>query len=106
MPWLPYKASVHNHGGVNIAVDPRLPAALRSKLGSPSLATPVLIPIQSEANMNSDYVFLCGVMWCKFGQPDAGRELVRATQCEDPYLSALAHAMFQEGCSCFHSSDE
>lgn len=79
---------------------------IRSNRESPSLATPVLIPIQLEANMNSDYVFLCGVMWCKFGQQDAGSELVRAAQCEDPYLSALAHAMFQEGCSHFHSSEE
>ena len=28
--------------------------------------------------MNSDYVFLCGVMWCGYGQQEAGRELLRA----------------------------
>ena len=27
--------------------------------------------------MDSNYVFLCGVMWCKFGQKDAGEELLR-----------------------------
>jgi hypothetical protein len=48
--------------------------------------------------MNSNYVFLCGVMWCKFCQQDAGRELMRAAQGEDPDLSALALAMLEEGC--------
>ena len=48
--------------------------------------------------MNSNYVFLCGVMWCKFCQPDAGRELMRAAQGEDPDSSALALAMLEEGC--------
>lgn len=48
--------------------------------------------------MNSNYVFLCGVMWCKFCQKDAGRELMRAAQGEDPDLSALALAMLEEGC--------
>jgi hypothetical protein len=28
--------------------------------------------------MDSNYVFLCGVMWCRFGQKDAGKELLRA----------------------------
>lgn len=70
------------------------------------MATPVLIPIQSEAIMNGDYVFLCGVMWCKYGQQDAGSELMRAAQCEDPDLSALALAMLKEGCSTFYISNE
>ncbi len=70
------------------------------------MATPVLTPIQSEANMSGDYVFLCGVMWCKYGQQDAGSELMRAAQCEDPDVSALALAMLQEGGSTFHISNE
>ena len=45
--------------------------------------------------MDSDYVFLCGLMWCRFGQPDAGRELLRAA--EDPDVKALAWAMLAEG---------
>jgi hypothetical protein len=52
-----------------------------------------------EINMNSDYVFLCGVMWCRYGQQDAASELMRAAQSEDPDLSALALAMLQKGCS-------
>ena len=24
--------------------------------------------------MDSNYMFLCGVMWCRFGQPDAGKD--------------------------------
>ena len=43
--------------------------------------------------MDGDYVFLCGVMWCCYGQEDAGRELLRATGSADPDLSALALAM-------------
>lgn len=43
--------------------------------------------------MSGDYVFLCGVMWCKYGQQDAGSELMRAAQCEDPDVSALALAI-------------
>jgi hypothetical protein len=48
--------------------------------------------------MNSNYVFLCGVMWCRYGQQEAGSELMRAAQGEDPDVSALALAMLQEGC--------
>lgn len=48
--------------------------------------------------MNSSYIFLCGVMWCRFGQEDARSELMRAAECEDPDVSALALAMLREGC--------
>jgi len=48
--------------------------------------------------MNSHYVFLCGVMWCRYGQEDAGSELLRAAESADPDLSALALAMLKEGC--------
>jgi hypothetical protein len=48
--------------------------------------------------MNSNYVFLCGVMWCRFGQEEAGNELLRAVHSQDPDLKALAVAMLQEGC--------
>ena len=44
--------------------------------------------------MDSNYVFLCGVMWCKFGQKDAGKELLRAADSGDPDIKALAWAMF------------
>lgn len=52
--------------------------------------------------MNSDYVFLCGVMWCKYGQPDAGDELLRAAKSTDPDISALALAMLAKGCGSVH----
>lgn len=48
--------------------------------------------------MNSNYVFLCGVMWCRYQHEDAGSELMRAAECQDPDLSALALAMLREGC--------
>jgi hypothetical protein len=47
--------------------------------------------------VNSDYVFLCGVMWCRYGQPDAGEELLRASTSPDPDLRAMAQAMLARG---------
>jgi len=47
--------------------------------------------------MDSDYVFLCGLMWCRFGQPDAGTELLRAADSRNPDVKALAWAMLAEG---------
>jgi hypothetical protein len=43
--------------------------------------------------MNSNYIFLCGVMWLRFGQEDAGKELLRAADSMDPDMKALAWAM-------------
>jgi hypothetical protein len=47
--------------------------------------------------MDSNYIFLCGVMWCKFGQQDAGKELLRAANSGNPDMSALACAMLAKG---------
>ena len=47
--------------------------------------------------MDSNYVFLCGVMWCRFGQQDAAEELLRAADSGDPDMQALAYAMFANG---------
>ena len=47
--------------------------------------------------MNSDYVFLCGVMWCGYGQQEAGKELLRAALSPDPDISTLAWTMFAKG---------
>jgi hypothetical protein len=52
---------------------------------------------QEETRMDSNYVFLCGVMWCRFGQEDAGEELLRATESVDPDMCALAWAMWTNG---------
>jgi len=49
--------------------------------------------ISGENRMDSDYVFLCGVMWLTFGQQDAGKELLRAADSMDPDMKALAWAM-------------
>jgi hypothetical protein len=46
--------------------------------------------------MNGDYVFLCGVMWCAYGQQDAASELLRAVNSADPDLGALASAMLAQ----------
>ena len=50
-----------------------------------------------ETRMDSNYVFLCGVMWCRFGQQDAGKELLRAAESGDPDMKALAWAMLAKG---------
>ena len=47
--------------------------------------------------MDSNYVYLCGVMWCNYGVRDAGEELVRATASSDPNTKALARAMLAKG---------
>jgi hypothetical protein len=47
--------------------------------------------------MDSNYVFLCRVMWCRFGQEDAGKELLRAADSGDPDMGALAWAMLTKG---------
>ena len=47
--------------------------------------------------MDSNYVFLCGLMWCRFGQQEAGKELLRATNSIDPDMKALAWAMLAKG---------
>jgi hypothetical protein len=47
--------------------------------------------------MESDYVFLCGVMWCRFGHQEAGRELLRAATSVDQDMRALARAMLAKG---------
>ena len=52
---------------------------------------------EEETEMDGNYVFLCGVMWCRFGQQDAGKELLRATNSVDPDLKALAWAMLAKG---------
>src|SRR6266852_5373297 len=33
---------------------------------------------REETEMDGNYMFLCGVMWCKFGQQEAAKELLRA----------------------------
>jgi hypothetical protein len=47
--------------------------------------------------MDSNYVFLCGVMWCNYGALDAGKELLRATASSDANTKALAWAMLAKG---------
>ena len=49
--------------------------------------------------MNINYVFLCGVMWCRYGEQEAGKELLRATAAAEPDTKALACAMLAKGIS-------
>jgi len=48
-------------------------------------------------DMDINYVFLCGVIWCRFGQQDAGKELLRASDSKDPDVRSLAWAMLAKG---------
>jgi len=52
---------------------------------------------REEPEMDSNYVFLCGLTWCKFGQQEAGNELLRAANSGNPDTSALAWAMLAKG---------
>jgi hypothetical protein len=52
---------------------------------------------QEEKEMDRDYMFLCGLMWCRFGQQEASKELLRAANSVDPDMSALAWAMLAKG---------
>jgi len=45
--------------------------------------------------MNTNYVFLCGVMWTQYASEDAGRELVRALHSQDPDVVSLACALLE-----------
>lgn|GEM_PF-2108836 len=40
--------------------------------------------------MDATYIFLCGVMWHRFGQPEAGEELLKAADSTDPELRVVA----------------
>jgi hypothetical protein len=40
--------------------------------------------------MDANYMFLCGVMGCQFGQQDAAKELLRAANSGNPDMSELA----------------
>jgi hypothetical protein len=52
---------------------------------------------EKEKHMDSNYMFLCGVMWCQFGQQEAAKELLRAANSGNPDMSALAWAMLKKG---------
>ena len=72
----------------------RIPRTLAVALHTSPWAT--FEKVSEERAMDGDYVFLCWVMWCCYGQEDAGRELLRATDSADPDLSALALAMLRQ----------
>lgn len=53
--------------------------------------------IKRRTTLDIIYVFLCGVVWSKYGEQDAGQELLRAADSEDGDMKALAEAMFEKG---------
>lgn len=40
--------------------------------------------------MDATYIFLCGVMWRRYGHPEAGEELLMAADSTDPELRVIA----------------
>jgi hypothetical protein len=86
-----------------------IPAARRevrapgqSALTTAAIRTKVLASALQQQNtevvsMNSNYVFLCGVMWCAYGDQEAGEELLRATSSLDPDTRSLAWALLENG---------
>ncbi|HZQ68860.1 MAG TPA: hypothetical protein VFA68_10115 [Terriglobales bacterium] len=46
--------------------------------------------------MDTNYVFMCGMVWCQFGEQEAGRELIAALQSTDPALRILARTMLDQ----------
>jgi len=47
--------------------------------------------------MDIIYVFVCGVVWSKYGEQGAGQELLRTVDSGDGEMKALAEAMFEKG---------
>ena len=56
--------------------------------------------------MDIIYVFACGVVWSKYGEQNAGQELLRAADSEDGDMKALAEAMFEKGPRRLQSSEK
>jgi len=46
--------------------------------------------------MDATYIFLCGVVWARYGEEPAGLELIRATHSSDTELRLLARSLLQQ----------
>jgi len=49
-----------------------------------------------ENKQYADYVFLCGVMWTQYASEDAGMELIRALESQDPDVALLACSLLEK----------
>ena len=47
--------------------------------------------------MDANYLVLCGMVWTRFGQETAGRELIRALASSDEIVRVLARTMLEQG---------
>ncbi len=45
--------------------------------------------------MDTDHIFMCGIMWCHYGEMEAGKELIRALSCPDLDTRVLAVMLLQ-----------
>ena len=46
--------------------------------------------------MDTNYLVLCGMVWARFGQESAGRELIRALSSSDDNIRVLARTMLEQ----------
>ena len=46
--------------------------------------------------MYGDYLVLCGMVWGRFGEQDAGLELIRALHSEDEAVRVLARTLLEQ----------
>ena len=46
--------------------------------------------------MDTNYVFLCGMIWARLGNEDAGLELIRALASPDQDVRVVARAMLEQ----------
>jgi hypothetical protein len=46
--------------------------------------------------MDANYLVLCGMVWARFGQESAGRELIRALASSDDWVRVLARTMLEQ----------
>ena len=46
--------------------------------------------------MYGDYLVLCGMVWGRFGEEDAGRELIRALHSSDEAVRVLARTLLEQ----------
>src|SRR5205807_9524526 len=72
---IPYRHILGSASGTNLAHSSSQ-ATEEHSAGVPLMS---LDSGEEETERDVKYVLLCGVTWCRFGQHEAGKELIRAT---------------------------
>ncbi len=69
---------------------------LTSEASSAMTTADMVRYVLEESQMNTDYVFLCGVMWAQHASVDAREELIRALDSDDPDVVLLASELLDQ----------